>query len=77
MPGYLVRTSDERDLVGFFVAEDHDELIDLIDECTDPAGCEYLELPSGGIYWDTPAVPIPIEADEKRHAQGRHSVVEI
>lgn len=61
---YLVRLMNSRDLVGFFVAEDLNELIDLIDEGTDPGACEYLELPSGGIFWDSPAVAIPIEADE-------------
>ncbi|MFB9264106.1 hypothetical protein ACFFWD_13135, partial [Bradyrhizobium erythrophlei] len=26
--------------------------------------CEYLELPSGGVYWDDPAVAVPIKVDE-------------
>jgi hypothetical protein len=25
-----------------------------VDECTDVPGCEYIELPPGGIMWDSP-----------------------
>ena len=64
MPAYLVRTADEHDLVGFFVADDLDELLELVDECTAPDACEYLELPSGGIFWDKPGVAVPIAIDE-------------
>ena len=34
MPAYLVRTIDEHDLVGFFYAEEMDDLIVAVDECT-------------------------------------------
>lgn len=60
MPAFLVRTKDTCDLVGFFSADDEDDLIDLVDECTEPEYCQYLELPSGGVYWDSPAVAVPI-----------------
>jgi hypothetical protein len=60
MPAFLVRTKDTCDLVGFFSADNEDDLIDLVDECTEPEYCEYLELPSGGVYWDSPAVAVPI-----------------
>jgi hypothetical protein len=36
MPTYLVRTINDRDLVGIFVAPDLFRLALLVDECTDP-----------------------------------------
>jgi hypothetical protein len=48
MPAYLVRIIDTRDMVGFFVADEMDELIVAVDECTDPGDCEYIEMPPGG-----------------------------
>jgi hypothetical protein len=61
MPAYLVRIIDTRDLVGFFYAEDEDELEFVADECTETADCEYVELPVGGIMWESPAIDVPIE----------------
>lgn len=49
MPAYLVRLADTRDLVGFFFAEEVDQLEMIIDECTDVPDCEYVELPEGGM----------------------------
>jgi hypothetical protein len=69
MPAYLVRTTEDHDLVGFFVAEEVDELIDLIDEGTDLGVCEYLELASRGLYWNDPVVPVPIKVDENDQAE--------
>jgi hypothetical protein len=66
MPAYLVRILDTRDLVGFFYAEDEDELEFVVDECTDVGDCEYVELPTGGIMWESPAIDIPIEVDKDR-----------
>lgn len=64
MPAYLVRTIDDHDLVGFFYADEMDELLIIIDECLDPVDCEYIELPAGGIYWESPAVPVPLEVKD-------------
>ncbi|PSO30525.1 hypothetical protein [Bradyrhizobium sp. MOS002] len=61
MPAYLVRLIKNRDLVGIFVADDEDELEFVVDECTDAAYCEYVELPDGGVMWTSPAKPIPID----------------
>jgi hypothetical protein len=55
MPAYLVRTIDEHDIVGFFVADEMADLLIAVDECTDPDDCEYVELPVGGILWSTRA----------------------
>lgn len=64
MPAYLVRIIKTRDLVGFFVADDEDELAFVMDECTDAPGCEYVELPNGGVMWESPAKPVPLDAGD-------------
>jgi hypothetical protein len=40
MPAYLVRTIDDHDIVGFFVADEMDDLLIAVDECTEPEDCE-------------------------------------
>ncbi|MGY4351239.1 hypothetical protein ACVWXM_007732 [Bradyrhizobium sp. GM7.3] len=60
MPAYLVRIIDTRDLVGIFVADNEDDLEIVVDECTDVPGCEYVELPAGGVMWESPAKPVPL-----------------
>lgn len=64
MPAYLVRIIKTRDLVGIFVADDEDDLAFVMDECTDAPGCEYVELPAGGIMWESPAKPVPLDAGD-------------
>jgi hypothetical protein len=61
MPAYLVRLIQNRDIVGFFAAEDFEDFVISVDECTDVAACEYVELPAGGIMWTSPAVPVPFD----------------
>jgi hypothetical protein len=61
VPAYLVRLIKNRDIVGFFAADDFDELVIAVDECTDVPACEYVELPAGGIMWTSPAIPVPID----------------
>ncbi|MCK1661276.1 hypothetical protein [Bradyrhizobium sp. 151] len=61
MPAYLVRLIKNRDIVGFFSADDVEELAEAVDECTDVPYCEYLELPSGGIMWTGPATALPLK----------------
>jgi hypothetical protein len=65
MPAYLVRIIETRDLVGIFVADDEEAVQSVVDECTDVLACEYLELPDGGVMWETPAVPVPLVTAEK------------
>jgi len=62
MPAYLVRTIDNHDIVGFFVAAEIEDLLVTVDECTDPGDCEYVELPAGGILWSSPAIAVPLDA---------------
>jgi hypothetical protein len=61
MPAYLVRLIKNRDIVGIFAADDFDDLLIVADECTDIDRCEYIELPPGGIMWESPAKPIPLD----------------
>lgn len=61
MPAYLVRIIDTHDLVGVFSADNIDQLIILIDECTEPDACEYTRMGPGGLMWESPAVPIPVK----------------
>ncbi len=64
MPAYLVRLIKNRDVVGFFAAEDLDDLVVAVDECTDVAACEYVEMPPGGIMWTSPAIPVPVDVGD-------------
>jgi hypothetical protein len=68
MPAYLVRLIQNRDIVGFFAADDFEDLVISVDECTDVAACEYVELPAGGIMWTSPAVAVPF--DLRNHEEG-------
>jgi hypothetical protein len=61
MPAYLVRLISNRDIVGLFAADDFDNLVVTVDECTDVSACEFLEMPDGGIIWSSPAIPVPID----------------
>jgi hypothetical protein len=65
MPAYLVRLIQNRDIVGFFAADDFGNLVITVDECTDVAACEYVELPPGGIMWTSPAIPVPIDISDR------------
>jgi hypothetical protein len=67
MPAYLVRAIDEHDIVGFFVADEMEDLLISIDECLDASDCEYIELPAGGIQWSSPAIAIPLNPGEDDH----------
>jgi hypothetical protein len=56
MPAYLVRTIDEHDLVGIFVAPSVGHLALILDEGIDPGVCEYQRMGPGGIMWTSDAV---------------------
>jgi hypothetical protein len=61
MPAYLVRLIKNRDIVGFFAADEFEDLVIAVDECTDVPACEYVELPPGGIMWTGPTLPVPLD----------------
>jgi hypothetical protein len=74
MSAYLVRLIQNRDIVGFFAADDFDDLVIAVDECTEVSACEFVELPPGGIMWTSPAVPVPFDwrgaEDENAEIEG-------
>lgn len=65
MPAYLVRLIQNRDIVGFFAADEFEDLVSAVDECTDVPACEYVELPPGGIMWTGPVIPVPVEINRE------------
>lgn len=56
MKAYFVRKSVDREVVGLFVAPSLVLLAALVDECCDPAICDYTPAPMGGVL-----VPGPTE----------------
>jgi hypothetical protein len=65
MPTYLVRTIDDHDLVGIFVAPNLFELALLLDEGIDAGVCECQRMGAGGIMWTEPAVAVPVNDDDE------------
>lgn len=51
MSAYIVREIGTDQLVGFVEADSIHELFWLVDEATDPFGCEYKRITNGGILW--------------------------
>lgn len=46
-----VRMKETHEAIGFFWAEGLRDTYWLIDECVDPAQCEYAVLRRGGVFW--------------------------
>jgi ferredoxin-like protein FixX len=63
MSAYLVRLIQNRDIVGFFAADDFDDLVIAVDECTEVSACEFVELPPGGIMWTSPRGPCSVRLE--------------
>lgn len=68
MPAYLVRLIDNRQIVGFFFADDPGSLASLVHEWTDRDRCEYVRLPEGGIVWAGAAVAVPMDPGAENDA---------
>jgi len=51
MPTAIVRLKEDKQIVGVFAYPDEKELFWLVDEVTDPYGCEYVDFGYGGIVW--------------------------
>jgi hypothetical protein len=61
MTAFIVRLSDNKELVGLFWSKSIKGLGCAIDEFCDPYACEYKRIDNGGIYWsDKVSIKIPI-----------------
>ena len=49
LKAYFVRRSENREVVGIFVAPSLVGLAAIVDECCDPGGCDYAETGAGGL----------------------------
>ena len=66
MPAYLVRLIQNHDIVGFFATDEFEDLAMAVDECTNAGACGYVEMPPGGIMWTSPAIPVPLDAGDRK-----------
>ena len=65
MPAYLVRLTDNKELVGIFWANSMKSLFWCIDEACDPYACEALKLQDSGLFYDrTIAIHLPIDVSK-------------
>ena len=51
MSAYIVREISTDQVVGFVEADSIHELFWLVDEATDPYGCDYKRITNGGVLW--------------------------
>jgi poly-D-alanine transfer protein DltD len=51
MSAALVRLIKNKQIVGFYACEDSSDLFNLVDQITDPYGCEYIWIEYGGFHW--------------------------
>ena len=74
MASYIVRFGPSepraRELVGIFVAETVDQLFELVNETETPMCCEYRQLGSGGIYWESGTGQTAPQHDRSDEASG-------
>ena len=74
MASYIVRFGPSepraRELVGIFVADTVDQLFELVNETETPMCCEYRQLGSGGIYWDSSTGQTVPQHDRSDEANG-------
>ena len=67
MAAYLVRTSENKEMVGLFWADNKPDLAAVVDECCDPSLCEAKRLAPGGIFYGgSTECKFPIPAIEKQ-----------
>ena len=55
---FVVRMIESRELVGLFDAKTINDLALLVDECTSPNECEFMQVEHGGIYWGKCGTPV-------------------
>ena len=66
----LVRVKDTHVGVGLFWFKTEDELSWMIDQITDPAGCEYRIIGGGGVFFDDIPLPNPSDYDTLSDSRG-------
>ena len=66
----LVRVKDTHVGVGLFWFKTEDELSWMIDQITDPAGCEYRIIGGGGVFFDDIPLPNPPDGDTLSDSRG-------
>ena len=66
----LVRVKDTHVGVGLFWFKTEDELSWMIDQITDPAGCEYRIIGGGGVFFDDLSLPNPPDDDTLSDSRG-------
>lgn len=49
LKSYFVRRSEDREVIGFFIASSTVMLASLVDECCDPSSCEFAAAQMGGL----------------------------
>jgi hypothetical protein len=64
---YLVRVTESKEAVGIYFAMSLANLRDMVDELTDPGGCDYRSMPEGGLTFGNrcPAVPLNNDLEDK------------
>ena len=62
MSAYLVRLIKSHDTVGFFTADDVFGWRPQSMNAPDVDACEYVKLPVGGVMWESPTIPVRIDA---------------
>jgi hypothetical protein len=61
---FAVRFQDSHEAVGLYYASCIENLCDLIDEACDPSGCEFMEMPEGGVSFSPRCGTFPGDDDE-------------
>lgn len=74
MQAYLVRVGRTHEVVGLFVSDSLATLGELVDECTDVSGCEYLPVGVGGLFVPSKTdAQLPArQVDEDFHPDDEH-----
>ena len=66
MKAYFVRKTEDREVVGLFVAPSVLLLAALVDECCDPTGCQYAIARMGGIMMlETTTIKWPLDKGDR------------
>ena len=62
---FAVRFQDSHEAVGLYYASCIENLCGLIDETCDPSGCEFTEMPEGGVSFSPRCGTFPRDSDDE------------